>query len=1404
MAIATDSSSGLTSFPAVFPDEVEKGQVNQVFSSLFKQVKTKLGGYGSTTQDAAAAAAGGIPPRPPSAHSSLQGLGLFDATGRVPPAQIVEAPEASRDKATHQGPTRQDSGHTQASAKPPSHPSSLKSQNRPSLARTVTSSQPAPPLVSTTPVIRSRDFVGPRSYSPDLGAPFGRSRSRSNSNSQPFHQGHAKNSSISSTRFRRPSFSNGAGGGVSPSPSSTLSAFALEQLDYSNVPGFPIADDARSIRTSDTTGGHRKDSVTKIIRRLRGEGLSKTYWMADENCKECYDCRSVFTTWRRKHHCRICGQVLCSRCAPNIIKGHRFGHDGMVRVCNLCLAVMDEEDEEEDRRSVTSTTSHLPTTSSTWTPSPFAASHLFARQPENGLQAISESRGMIPEDEFAPDERGRRRHPLLEISHGENRGSTEAAPFRHAIAEDEQPVAPDTTPSSESKGGTPDKEINTVRFPASESGDITTAPMSREATTSLSSTASAKLPGTLRTRLSSRVSTSGLSGVLLDDFPGDHGVWRSGVDTSTYTADALPAESLDFFKKLLRQALADVPHRLQWESMLLSMLLCMSMRISPDVRAGDLMNVLNYVKVKKIPGGTVTQSEYVDGVVITKNLAHKQMPRHMINPRVMIVTFPLDYHRVDNQFVSLEPLLAQEKNYLRHLTKRVTDLRPHIVLVEKSVSRLALNFLFEAKVSVARGVKHTALKHVARVTRADVIGSMDRLALEPKLGRCAELKVQTFEHPLIPGGRKTFIRFEGCDDELGCTLVLRGGDEETLRKVKRVTEFLITAVYNLRLEASLFYDEFNLFPSRPTEPNAQLLSDGDEADEQSEIIREALRPYVDTILSTSVAVRYPAPAPLARLGKLDIKLRTLRHAKHEAEAERILADEKHAKEGSTETVTAEAEAANAITTFECILRDPAEVRTDSDISATEYELSEQLKFWNWYNSRYPLEPKPELLQKIVYSVATVAENSDRPCSGPTLICREFFGEGDCTLGQYLEALALHAGQPCPNKACTKIMLHHFQVLVHGETRLQIAMDQFPCPSPGHDDKVMTWSYCKICKAASPTSIIKEDTWRFSFAKYLEHSFYPSEAKGGFSCPHDIYRDQIRYFGIHHLAIRIHNEPVAIYDVVRPTLRLQFRDETRVTLKNQEYEAIHAKTKAFFESVITRLKTFDESIVDVDKLGTLKSKLDEAVGRAQEDCQAVFKEIDRTYKLTAVTDLLALNPVYQELQEKVVHWDNELQELEKTYLPSEKDIRRMTAATLKRLFASPDTLSSDNRSVSGSSLSDASEGEAKAEIKAVDPVISELNAMPKLEPAALDDDDAETPMAERPAFEKFPPPPSPDRKSNKSYDSDSTISGVPGRVGGVQRLTSARAVDSSTSGQDTDANFQGFVSKLPRRARPAPS
>lgn len=66
----------------------------------------------------------------------------------------------------------------------------------------------------------------------------------------------------------------------------------------------------------------------------------KQYWMPDSVSKECYECCEKFTTFRRKHHCRVCGQIFCSHCCNQHIPGKIFGCTGDLRVCTYCCKVV--------------------------------------------------------------------------------------------------------------------------------------------------------------------------------------------------------------------------------------------------------------------------------------------------------------------------------------------------------------------------------------------------------------------------------------------------------------------------------------------------------------------------------------------------------------------------------------------------------------------------------------------------------------------------------------------------------------------------------------------------------------------------------------------------------------------------------------------------------------------------------------------------------------------------------------------------------------------------------------------------------------------------------------------------------------------------------------------------------
>jgi len=44
----------------------------------------------------------------------------------------------------------------------------------------------------------------------------------------------------------------------------------------------------------------------------------RQHWMPDSNSLDCYDCGKAFTTFRRRHHCRVCGQIFCWKCSSEV------------------------------------------------------------------------------------------------------------------------------------------------------------------------------------------------------------------------------------------------------------------------------------------------------------------------------------------------------------------------------------------------------------------------------------------------------------------------------------------------------------------------------------------------------------------------------------------------------------------------------------------------------------------------------------------------------------------------------------------------------------------------------------------------------------------------------------------------------------------------------------------------------------------------------------------------------------------------------------------------------------------------------------------------------------------------------------------------------------------------------
>lgn len=112
--------------------------------------------------------------------------------------------------------------------------------------------------------------------------------------------------------------------GSSPSQSSH------DSIDFSETDGGTVSFIISSINTTIPEDNKYFHSlVSKLRKRLRidpkDDAENRQYWMPDSNAKECYECGDKFTALRRRHHCRICGQIFCSKCCNDEIDGLNDG-----------------------------------------------------------------------------------------------------------------------------------------------------------------------------------------------------------------------------------------------------------------------------------------------------------------------------------------------------------------------------------------------------------------------------------------------------------------------------------------------------------------------------------------------------------------------------------------------------------------------------------------------------------------------------------------------------------------------------------------------------------------------------------------------------------------------------------------------------------------------------------------------------------------------------------------------------------------------------------------------------------------------------------------------------------------------------------------------------------------------
>lgn len=215
------------------------------------------------------------------------------------------------------------------------------------------------------------------------------------------------------------------------------------------------------------------------------------------------------------------------------------------------------------------------------------------------------------------------------------------------------------------------------------------------------------------------------------------------------------------------------------------------------------IDIKNYAKVEKVPGGEIEDSRVLSGVMINKDVTHPRMRRRIENPRIILLDCSLEYKKGESQ-TSLElskeadfsRVLELEEQYIKKICADIIALKPDLVFTEKGVSDLAQHFLVKNNITCLRRLRKTDNNRIARACGATIANRTDELK-EEDVGKGAGLfEIKKF-------GDEYFCFLTECKNPKACTILLRGASKDVLNEVERNLQDAMNVTRNVLLDPRL-------------------------------------------------------------------------------------------------------------------------------------------------------------------------------------------------------------------------------------------------------------------------------------------------------------------------------------------------------------------------------------------------------------------------------------------------------------------------------------------------------------------------------------------------------------------------------------------------------------------------
>jgi len=209
------------------------------------------------------------------------------------------------------------------------------------------------------------------------------------------------------------------------------------------------------------------------------------------------------------------------------------------------------------------------------------------------------------------------------------------------------------------------------------------------------------------------------------------------------------------------------------------------------VEDGKVVN--KHINTQRVNGGSVEDSEVVDGILIDNSPVSKNMATDIKDAKIALLKYPLEVRDLNmNSKIDLSSpsamnaFLDNEQQILKDLVQKIVDAGANVLMCQKGIDDMAVQYLKDAGITAFKRVKNTDMERLAHATGGKIVLDLEDLSAED-LGTVGHIYTKKiFDQKL------TFLK--ETKEPKACSIVLRGSTKYVTGEIARALDDAIGVV----------------------------------------------------------------------------------------------------------------------------------------------------------------------------------------------------------------------------------------------------------------------------------------------------------------------------------------------------------------------------------------------------------------------------------------------------------------------------------------------------------------------------------------------------------------------------------------------------------------------------------